>query len=241
MDGKVCSIESLLDKYCPQTQTKIYKCQLDQAKSLDYQSTQKTGKVIFRLLKGNDFVHQRVELPRLNFPEETGREIMAVWEPLFKLQTIGCKRESSKNSYFYTDANAFEIVKREIAAESSNEPFAKTLYPIDSVIKFSDATNTNMLSVWNDRPQAGAVHYDGRMKLLIDRRTILSDGGGNLDKMVMDFPDDLILDFKVKMHKFSKNSPADAQRQRGLQAVQFSQYAISQHLASENLKDYENY
>ena len=57
-----------------------------------------------------------------------------------------------------------------------------------------------MLSVWNDRPQAGAVHYDGRMKLLIDRRTILSDGGGNLDKMVMDFPDDLILDFKVKMH-----------------------------------------
>ena len=63
------------------------------------------------------------------------------------------------------------------------------------------------------------MHYDGRIKLLIDRRMSLTDAGGPLDGMTMDFPNNLILDFKVKMHRFVENSPSDAQRKRGLQAV----------------------
>ena len=63
------------------------------------------------------------------------------------------------------------------------------------------------------------MHYDGRMKLLIDRRMSLTDHGGPLTGMTMDFPNDLTLDFKIKMQRFSDNSPSDAQRERGLQAV----------------------
>ena len=63
------------------------------------------------------------------------------------------------------------------------------------------------------------MHYDGRMKLLIDRRMSLTGAEGSLDGMTMDFPNDLILDFKVKMHRFVENSPSDAQRKRGLQAI----------------------
>ena len=50
----------------------------------------------------------------------------------------------------------------------------------------------------------------------------------------MDFPDDLILNFKIKMHPFEENTPSDAQRQRSLQAMQFKEYGIAQVLADEN-------
>ena len=33
----------------------------------------------------------------------------------------------------------------------------------------------NSLTIWNDRPQAGSVHYDGGLKLLIDRRVKTRD------------------------------------------------------------------
>ena len=73
----------------------------------------------------------------------------------------------------------------------------------------SDAKKENALTVWNDRPQAGSVHYDGTMKLLIDRRVNTNDAGGIPETMALNFTDDLTLNFRVKLHNFAELSHAD--------------------------------
>lgn len=74
----------------------------------------------------------------------------------------------------------------------------------------SDKDNKNALTIWNDRSQAGTVHYDGRIKLLIDRRTLLKDEGGISESMPMEFPDKLVLNFRVKLDKFANSSSSDS-------------------------------
>ena len=51
------------------------------------------------------------------------------------------------------------------------------------MISMSDVDKVNALTVWNDRSQGGSVHYDGAIKLLIDRRVSTSDFGGISEKM----------------------------------------------------------
>lgn len=93
------------------------------------------------------------------------------------------------------------MVKRKVFDEVDEAPFASTFYPIDSVISMSDKEKVNSLTIWNDRPQAGTVHYDGRMKLLIDRRTKLRDFGGLPESMITVYPNNLVLNFRVKLHR----------------------------------------
>ena len=42
---------------------------------------------------------------------------------------------------------------------------------------------SRLFTVWNDRPQAGSVHYDGSLKLLIDRQIKTQDRGGISEPM----------------------------------------------------------
>ena len=54
--------------------------------------------------------------------------------------------------------------------------FAKSFVPVQSVIMV-EADDTQF-AIKTDRPQAGTVHKDGTIKLLIDRRIISMDAGG---------------------------------------------------------------
>ena len=122
-----------------------------------------------------------------------GREIFAIWRPSFG---------SNDLSFDYlTDANGIELMTRRVFEKDSGA-FSSSFYPITSLISMSDADKENAFTVWNDRPQAGSVHYDGGMKLLIDRRVSSIDLGGIPDPMFLHFDDPLILDFRVKLHKY---------------------------------------
>ena len=205
----------------------------DSEAKLGYSPTDKLGRITLRIFKNQDVIHQKIQLPRLNFPEKAGREILASWQPIFTDENGD--KDKKKSHLFHTDANGFELIQRRVAGENSlNYSFAKTFYPVDSVIKYHNQKHNHTISVWNDRPQAGTVHYDGNVRLLIDRRNQLQDEGGMPHPLKMDFPDDLILNFKIKMHPFVENSPSDAQRLRSLQAMQFKEYGIAQVLADEN-------
>ena len=160
-----------------------------------------------------------------------GREIFATWTPKFKIDRGQIRFE------YYTDSNAFELGKRPIRDESDNLAFSETLRPVDSVIKMCDHKKTTMLSVWNDRPQAGAVHDDGTMKLLIDRRTKLQDLA-SLGSMVMDREDDLVLNFRVKMSPYEETSPSCAQRVRSLFGTQSQSFAAMKSLAHIHAGEY---
>ena len=131
-------------------------------------------------------------------------------------------------------------MKRPIHDESDNLAFSETFRPVDSVIKMCDHKKTTMLSVWNDRPQAGAVHDDGTMKLLIDRRTKLQDLA-SLGSMVMDREDDLVLNFRVKMSPYEETSPSCAQRERSLLGVQSRSFAAMKSLAHRHADEYKKH
>ena len=140
------------------------------ANDIAYGPTKKYGRITLKIMKDSGDVHQRIELPRLNFPAYAGgREIIASWKPNF---------ESSIGTDYYTDANGFELVKRHVYQEYEYAWVSSTFYPVDSVVMVSDFEQEHALTVWNDRPQAGTVHYDGKIKLLIDRRTTQKDWGG---------------------------------------------------------------
>ena len=79
-------------------------------------------------MKGQDKIQQQVQLPRLDFPQETGREIMAVWRPLYE----------SYSYKYLTDANGLEFIERQVPLKRDREPFSKTFYPVESVISMQD-------------------------------------------------------------------------------------------------------
>ena len=73
------------------------------------------------------------------------------------------------------------------------------MFPVDASITAFNKSNDETFTVWNDRPQAGAVHYNGTIKLLIDRRVGTVDNGG-VDDLMYEYETDeqLSLNFKVK-------------------------------------------
>ena len=91
-------------------------------------------------------------------------------------------------------------------------PVSSSFYPITSLISSCDSKKENALTIFTDRPQAGSVHQDGGIKLLIDRRVKTTDSGGIPEKMKLDFSDDLLLNFDLKFHKHGELQPSDAHR-----------------------------
>ena len=55
--------------------------------------------------------------------------------------------------------------------------------PVDVSITARDESKKKAFTVWNDRPQAGAVHYDKSVKLLIERAVRTKDKGGIGEEM----------------------------------------------------------
>ena len=123
-----------------------------------YLTKKQHGKIILFLMKGHEEIYQTVELPR--FVSEQNLEVFGKWTPTFK----------TMSNEFLTDSNAFNLKKRKVF--TGEESFAKSFYPVDSSITISgeNGQGETSLTVWNDRPQAGSVHSDSSIKLLIDRR-----------------------------------------------------------------------
>ena len=76
------------------------------------------------------------------------------------------------------DSNGFELLSRKVYFDDTM-PVSASFYPVTTMISAADENLTRALTIRNDRPQAGSVHYgDGGVKLLIDRRSVTIDDGG---------------------------------------------------------------
>ena len=117
-------------------------------------------------MKDHDTVHLQIELPRMD-PATSGREFFALWTPTYSVMS----------DEYLTDANGFDIVTRQVYKNNSG-PFSASFYPVTSSITMGDLQGQNSFTVWNDRAQAGSVHKEGGIKLLIDRRVRTNDIGG---------------------------------------------------------------
>ena len=89
--------------------------------------------------------------------------------------------------------------------------------------------NNTALTIYNDRPQAAAVHYDGGLKILIDRRVLTRDEGGIPEPMWLNFSEDLYLNFRIKMHDYRDIGPEYTQKRKSLQAVSSSRFEIKEN------------
>lgn len=76
-----------------------------------------------------------------------------------------------------TDANGYDLVEHPVYVDGS-ESFSASFVPVDASITAGDYDETSMFSVWNDRPQAGSVHGDGSINLLVRRLIDTNDYGG---------------------------------------------------------------
>ena len=93
----------------------------------------------------------------------------------------------SKNNkpIFYTDANGIEMIQRKVDIfpfkETTDYKVGGNFYPVTSSISIKDENNNdddNIVSVFNDRPQAGTGLLPGSIALVIQRMSYLADNKG---------------------------------------------------------------
>ena len=121
--------------------------------------------------------------------------MFAIWSPLFDGKGL--------DSEFVTDANGLELITRSVYVKDS-APVSSSFYPVTTTISASDKETRVAMTIRNDRPQAGSVHYDGTIKLLIDRRVTTIDEGGIPEKMRLDFKDNLRLNFRLEFQSYEE-------------------------------------
>lgn len=73
-----CELEYPDTNECPEAKKKIYQC-LKENIGEKYKFSQQKGRIAFTLISHSDEIHQKVELPRMNYDLEGGREIFASW------------------------------------------------------------------------------------------------------------------------------------------------------------------
>ena len=90
----------------------------------------------------------------------------------------------------------------------------------------SDYSQNDAFTVWNDRSQGGSVHYDGRIKLLIDRRVKGLDLGGLTQSIYLNQTEPLVLNFRFKMHKYDEIKPEFSHHRRQLLAISSNNFEL---------------
>ncbi|XP_052781407.1 lysosomal alpha-mannosidase-like isoform X1 [Mya arenaria] len=87
------------------------------------------------------------------------------------------------DTYFYTDANGREILRRvrdyrETWDLNQTEPVAGNYYPVNSRIFLRDEGTGMQFTVMTDRSQGGASIHDGEVELMVHRRLLYDDCKG---------------------------------------------------------------
>eukprot|EP01135_Chromosphaera_perkinsii_P006716 Nk52_evm3s564 gene=Nk52_evmTU3s564 len=85
--------------------------------------------------------------------------------------------------YFYTDSMGMEFVERQRNHRPQYEPTilfesAQNYYPVQSAMLLKDRKSGDIVTVVNDRSQAGGSIIDGSMEFMIHRRTAQDDWRG---------------------------------------------------------------
>lgn len=110
-----------------------------------------------KLSAGSDVIEWDVFLSRL--PTEEEADVTANW----------CSLDINSNGVFYTDANAYKMVKRVIPnkTEPASVKVPTYFYPVSSAIFIEEGAS--QMVVMNDRPQGGSAYINGRVELMLVR------------------------------------------------------------------------
>eukprot|EP00347_Sterkiella_histriomuscorum_P000869 403374211 len=136
---------------------------------------QRSGAYIFRhdenLIDSQRFTEWEVKINEIPLSNQGVEVTVVFWSDIHN------------NNTFYTDSNGLEMQKRILnyrpTYELSNYTNNVTInyYPINTAIVIRD-NKQNQMTIMNDRPQGGSVLKPGRIELMQQRRTYLSDYRG---------------------------------------------------------------
>ena len=104
----------------------------------------------------------------------------------FVLKTNINNMKEDKKPIFYTDSNGIETIQRKVDSfpykESANVTIGGNFYPVTSYICIKDENNNNgdgnIVTIFNDRPQAGTGLLPGSIILVIQRMSYGTDEKG---------------------------------------------------------------
>ena len=104
----------------------------------------------------------------------------------FVLKTDINNMKEDKKPIFYTDSNGIETIQRKIDSfpykETANVFVGGNFYPVTSYISIKDENNNNedknIVTVFNDRPQAGTGYLPGSIILIMQRMSYGTDEKG---------------------------------------------------------------
>ena len=94
-----------------------------------------------------------------------GYELVAYWKHL-----------DIENKNFYVDSNSLELIEKKTVDGAEEQKVAANFVPVTSMIGIKD--DHRSMTVLTDRPIGGNSLTQGRLELLINRKTVDSDYGG---------------------------------------------------------------
>ena len=95
------------------------------------------------------------------------------------------------------------------------------------------------MTIWNDRPQAGSVHADKSIRLLVERRIRTGDFGGIPEKMSLGSnSDQLHLSFAIKAYPTAEAGKWLAPRSRTMLA--YSTKEFEQKKSHSEIQTYQD-
>ena len=104
----------------------------------------------------------------------------------FVLKTNLNNNNKDNKPVFYTDLNGLEMMERTIDKfnyiETANTSYGGNFYPVTSSISIKDE-NKNIVTIFNDRPQAGSGIVPGSIILIIQRMSYGNDNKGLVENL----------------------------------------------------------
>ena len=107
----------------------------------------------------------------------------------FTIKTNINNMKGDNNPIFYTDANGLEMMQRKIdrfaLVEKIDVSSGGNFYPVTNAISIKDENeeNGNIITMFNDRPQAGSGILPGALSLITQRMSYGSDGKGLVENL----------------------------------------------------------
>lgn len=148
-----------------------------------------------------DMFFARIDLDSNTDYYNYGLDLTANWQSLDIIPEKGV---------FYTDANAYKIMKRDLNATrpysmpkdstSKVKQVSSYFYPINAGLFIEDKAFKEQMLVMNDRPQGGSAYHEGRIELMFHRLGKTSDNLGVGEPIIDETPDTKGANVSVKFY-----------------------------------------
>ena len=162
-------------------------------------------KSMIKIKLHNDYIEFDCFISRISLDQDHqyGLDLTLNW------QSLDITPESP--GVFYTDANAYKIIKRDINERRNYTPevltglnrikqVAQYFYPINAGLFIEDKFTKEQMIVMNDRSQGGSAYHEGRIELMVNRLGKTNDQLGVGEAMRDDTPDEKGINVSAKFY-----------------------------------------